>query len=103
MSDKTEKRLSFKTPDWKKAADARRTRGLIGTELLSLFEVYDDTPIAVHLVNIIRSKGKVVSHKDDGTPVYRDPYNIKDAELLKEIESYKNEIQKLKIDDEDDD
>ena len=85
MSDKS----NTPTAEWRSNANKRRTRGLICTELLELFEIYDDMTVAAHLVNILRSKGRVVGFNTDGTPKYRDPYHIKDEELLKDLESYK--------------
>lgn len=88
--------------DWRSTANKRRTRGIIGSELVALFEVHDDIPIAQHLVNIMRSKGKIVGTKPDGTPIYRDFYSIKDEEFLKELEGYKEDIQKIKTEEEED-
>ena len=88
MSEKSRTTL----PGWKGAANKRRIRGLIGTELLQIFEIYDDTPVAAHLVNILRSKGQIVKTKPDGTPVFRDPYHLKDEETLKDIEVYRAEL-----------
>lgn len=86
MSEKSRTTL----PGWRSTADKRRTRGLIGNELLQIFEIYDDTEVAAHLVNILRSKGKIIAYKEDGvTPVYRDAYYMKDTETLKEIEVYR--------------
>jgi hypothetical protein len=100
MSEKSQTTL----PGWRGTANKRRTRGLIGNELLQIFEIYDDTEVAVHLVNILRSKGKIISYKEDGvTPVYRDPYYMKDAETLKEIEVYRAELDSKIADPEDKD
>lgn len=79
-------------PGWRGTANKRRTRSLIGNELLQIFEIYDDISIPVHLVNILRSKGKIIGKKPDGTPIYRDPYHISDEEILKDIEVYRVEL-----------
>ena len=92
---------NVKLKDYQKIADERRTRQLINNGLLSLFEVYDEIPVAVHLVNILRSKGKIVDHKEDGTPVYRDPYTLTDAQFLKDLEAYEIDLRKTKTEDED--
>lgn len=89
-----------KTNEWKSAANARKIRQLISNELLSLFEIHDDVPVAEHLVNITRSKGKVVGQKPDGSPIYRDPYTIKDEDFLKELESYSEDLKKSKLGEE---
>lgn len=89
-----------KTNEWKTAANARRIRQLISNELLSLFEIHDDVPVAVHLVNITRSKGKIVDHKPDGTPIYRDPYTMRDEDFLKELESYSEDLKRSKLEEE---
>lgn len=104
-------------PAWKGSANKRRTRGLIGTELLQIFEIYDDTSVAAHLVNILRSKGNVTGYKpekhkvagEDGkdkwvtiqVPVYKDPYYNKDEETLKDIETYRAKLDESIIDQED--
>lgn len=85
-------KLKTTSREWKDTANKRRTRGLISTELVEIFEIYDDTPVAVHLVSIFRSKGKVMGHKADGSTVYRDPYYMKDEEVLKDIENYRAEL-----------
>ncbi len=51
---------------WKKSANTKRTRSLIGSGLLALFEIHDDIPVAQHLVSIMRSKGKQIGTKPDG-------------------------------------
>jgi len=81
-----------------KNKDRRRTRSLFITELSSIIEVHDDETIAMHLINILRSKGKIVGSNPDGTPIYRDPFFITDAELLKDTENYSQ--QKNSIDEE---
>jgi hypothetical protein len=86
-----------KPNEWKAAANARKIRQLISNELLSLFEVHDDVPVAQHLVAITRSKGKIVGHKPDGTPIYRDPFTIKDEDFLKELESYSEDLKRSKL------
>lgn len=92
--------MPTKTTEWKSAANARRVRQLISNELLALFETHDDIPVAQHLVNITRSKGKVVDHKPDGSPIYRDPFTIRDEDFLKELESYSEELNKTKLGEE---
>ena len=87
--------------DWRSTASKRRTRGIIGNELVALFEVHDDIPIAQHLVGIMRSKGKTIGTNADGTPKYRDFYSIKDEEFLKDLEAYKEDIQKIKTEEDD--
>ena len=79
-------------PGWRGTANKRRTRGLVGNELIQIFEIYDDTPIAMHIMSIMRSRGKPVGFKADGvTPIFRDPYYMSDEELLKEVELYREE------------
>lgn len=93
-------KLKTTSREWQNTANKRRVRGLIGTELLQIFEIYDDTPVAVHLVSIFRSKGKVMGHRADGSTVYRDPYYMSDTEVLKEIESYRAELDSKIIENE---
>ena len=89
-----------KSEDWRATANRKRTRGLIANELIALFEVYDDLTIPQHLVNIMRSKGKVVAISPvDGTPKYRDAYYTKESDFLKDIEAYREELQKMKTED----
>ncbi len=78
--------------DWKSNASRRTTRTCVSRTLLDIFELYDDRPIAVHLVSILRSKGTVVGKNKDGTVKYRDPYFITDAEILKILENYREEL-----------
>jgi hypothetical protein len=86
--------------DWRSAAKTKRVRGLIATRLNQLFETYNDTAIAVHLINILRSKGKIEGSNLDGTPKYRDPYHLKDEELLKDLENYEIELEEKLTEDE---
>ncbi len=104
MSEK----LKTSSKEWKSVANKRRTRGLIGTELLQIFEIYDDISVARHLSTLMRSRGKVIAYKEekyrriheDGTvttgsiqvPVYKDFHHLGDEESLKEIESYRLEL-----------
>jgi hypothetical protein len=44
------------------------------------------------MVNILRSKGTVTGTTSSGDPKYRDPYFISDEEILKIMESYKEEL-----------
>jgi len=78
--------------DWKSSQNKRRISSLISTTLLQIFEVYDDKTVANHLINILRSRGTVTALNKDGTPKYRDPYFIKDEEILKIMENYKEEL-----------
>lgn len=78
--------------DWKSNAKDRRIRSMAATTLLKIFELYDDQSIAMHLVNILRSRGAVEKKLPDGTVKYRDPYYIKDEDILKIMENYKEEL-----------
>lgn len=78
--------------DWKSNAKKKRERGLIETTWAQIISLYDDRPVAVHMVNILRSKGSVVGKKPDGSPIYRDPYYLTDEEVLKIMEGYKEEL-----------
>ena len=78
--------------DSKANATKRRTRSLIGTTFVQIVEIYDDYSAAVHMVNLLRSKGNVVGVDKNGTPKYRDPYFIKDEEMLKIMENYREEL-----------
>lgn len=89
------------TPGWREMANKKRIRSIIGNEIVGLIEVYNNMPVAQLLVSIIRSRGKVQGYKPDGTKIYRDPYSLTDAELLKELEACKEELQKLNTEDED--
>lgn len=99
----------IETPtDWKSNASKRRTRSLIETTWAQIISLYDDKPVAVHMVNVIRSKGQIVRYKEeeiivrdkDGkgkviktkVPIYKDPYYIDDSELLKLMEIYREEL-----------
>lgn len=79
--------------DWRSAAKTKRIRGLIATRLNQLFETYNDTPIAIHLSNITRSKGRIEGKSADGSPKFRDPYFVKDEEFLKDLENYEIELE----------
>lgn len=86
-------KLNVSKKEWQSSANKRRTRGLAGNELIQIFEIYDDIPIAAHLATLMRSRGKIVSFKEDGiTPVYKDKYHLKDEEMLKDIETYRAEL-----------
>jgi hypothetical protein len=78
--------------DWKANAKKRRIRSLIGITWCQILEIYDDTPAAVHMVNIMRSKGEIVGTKSDGSPRYRDPYYNSDEVTLKIMENYREEL-----------
>ena len=84
---------------WKKNANIRRTRGLIETELLQLFEIHHDLPVAAHLVNILRSKGNIVGKRADGSPIFRDPYYMEDEQFLKELENYREQQDRKVMED----
>lgn len=85
--------LEVKSSDgWKINAHKRRTRALIETTWAQIISLYDDKSVAIHMVNILRSKGAIVSRKPDGSPVYRDPYFITDVEILKIMEVYREEL-----------
>lgn len=99
MIDKTKS-----SDEWRVSAKNKRIRGLVATELLQLFETHNDTTVAVHLINILRSKGRiedrVAGSKPDGAPKYRDPYFLKDEEFLKDLQNYRTELEKVTDDDE---
>ena len=76
----------------KSNAKNRRIRSLAATTLLKIFELYDDQSIAMHLVNILRSRGAIEKKNPDGTVKYRDPYYLKDEDILKIMENYKEEL-----------
>jgi len=78
--------------DWKSNAKKRRIRQLTVATWLQVLELYPDRPVAVHMVNVLRSKGTVVGKKPDGSPKYRDPYYITDEDILKILEGYKEEL-----------
>ena len=78
--------------DSKTNAAKRRTRSLIGTTFVQIVEIYDDSSAAVHMVNILRSKGTVTGVDKNGNPKYRDPYFIRDEEMLKIMENYREEL-----------
>lgn len=78
--------------DWKSNANRRRVRSIAGQTLIQIFEVYDDRAIFAHLVNILRSRGIITGHNKDGSPIFRDPYFIKDDEGLKIIETYREDL-----------
>ena len=82
--------------DWRSTANKRRTRSIIGNEIVAMIEVYNDIPVAQLFVTIMRSKGKIQGNKPNGDPIYRDPYKIHDEEFLKELEATKEDLQKLK-------
>lgn len=81
-----------KLTDWRSNAKKRRIRSLIAQQLLQIFEIYEDRGTAAHMVNILRSKGKVVGFNKDGSAKYRDPYYMQDEETLKLIENYREEL-----------
>ena len=86
-------KLEVKSSDgWRINASKRRTRALIETTWAQIISLYDDKPVAVHMVNIMRSKGAVVGKRADGSPIYRDPYYMSDEETLKIMESYREEL-----------
>lgn len=78
--------------DWRSNANKRRTRTLIEATWSQIISLYDDKPVAVHMVNILRSKGTVVGKRADGSPIYRDPYYLDDSETLKIMEAYREEL-----------
>lgn len=78
--------------DWRTNANKRRTRSLIVTTFTQILELYPDKPAAVHMVNLLRSKGVVSGENKDGSPKYRDPYFIDDPEMLKLMETYREEL-----------
>lgn len=83
----------IETPtDWRSNANKRRTRTLIETTWSQIISLYDDKPVAVHMVNILRSRGAVVGKRSDGSPIYRDPYFLDDSEILKIMEAYREEL-----------
>ena len=85
--------MEIKNPtDWKFNAKKRRIRQLVNTTWLQILELYPDRSAAVHMVNILRSKGTVTGTTSSGDPKYRDHYFISDEEILKIMESYKEEL-----------
>jgi len=78
--------------EWQVNAKKRRIKSLIGVTWCQILEIYDDTPAAVHTVNIMRSRGEVVGTKTDGTPKYKDFYYTGDEEYLKRMENYREEL-----------
>lgn len=84
--------MSPRSTDWKTNANKRRTRSIAGQTLIQIFEIYDDKSLAAHLISLIRSKGVVVGQNKDGSPKYRDFYYLKDEEVLKILESYREEL-----------
>ena len=78
--------------DWRQNAKKRRIRSLIGITWSQILEIYDDTPAAIHTVNIMRSRGEVVGKKPDGSPRFKDPYYMDDEEYLKRMENYREEL-----------
>lgn len=90
-----------KDQEWKITANKKRTRSLISNGLTALFEVHSEVAIAQHLVSIMRSKGKVVGKKPDGTPIYRDFYSIDDQEFLKDMEAYTADLERIKTGEDD--
>jgi hypothetical protein len=83
--------------NWKANAKKHRVRSLIVTEMSHLLEIYNDTASAVHLINIIRSKGEVEGKNPDGTVKYKDPYFLTDEDLLKRIENYREELDRAAL------
>lgn len=100
MSEKTTVPPNEIKNDWQSNSKRRKTRGIIATELIQLFEVHDDLPVAAHFINIVRSKGVIVGRRTDGSPIYRDPYYIEDAVFLKELENYREYLDNKPIEDE---
>lgn len=78
--------------DWKANATKKRIKQLLITTWVQIIELYPETPYAVHTVNLMRSRGNVVGKNKDGTPKYRDPYFLKDEDMLKIMESYREEL-----------
>lgn len=96
MSDK-----QSTTDDWRSSAKNKRTRSLIASQLLQLFEIHNDTSVAVHLLHILRSRGASYTEDSNGIPKRRDLFHIKDEEFLKDLENYKAELEeKITEDDE---
>jgi hypothetical protein len=86
-------KLEVKSSDgWRINADKRRTNALIDTTWAQIRALYDHIPVAVHMVNIVRSKGVIVGKKADGSPIYRDPYFMTNEETLKIMEAYREEL-----------
>ncbi len=79
-------------PEWKINSKNKRTRQIIVNTWIQILELYPERGAAVHMVNVLRSKGTTDGVKPDGTPKYRDPYFIKDEELVKILESYRDEL-----------
>jgi len=90
--------IAKNSTDWRSNAKKHRIRQLIVTTWLQILELYPDKPMAVHMVNILRSRGTVTGTNSDGTPKYRDPYFITDEEALKILESYKEELDQDALD-----
>jgi len=78
--------------DYKTEAGKKRTRQLIVQNWIQILELYPERSVAVHMMNTLRSKGIVAGVKTDGSPKYRDPYFIKDEEMVKILENYRDEL-----------
>lgn len=86
-------KLEVKSSDgWRINANKRRTKALLDTTWSQIITLYDHIPVAVHMVNIMRSKGAIVGKRADGSPIYRDPYYMSDEETLKIMEAYREEL-----------
>ncbi len=93
---------------WRINAGKRRTRSLIETSWAQIISLYDDKPVAVHMVNILRSRGAIAGYREESSiikdalgnekiakikvPIYKDPYYMSDEEVLKIMESYREEL-----------
>ena len=84
--------------DWKSNAKKKRTRQLIVNTWVQILELYPERGAAVHMVNVLRSKGTITGTKPDGSPKYRDPYFITDEEMVKILEVYRDELDKEALD-----
>ena len=58
-----------------------RNKQLILKELLEVIELWNEIPVSQHLATILRP--------------YKDVYTWSDEQLLKKIERYRNELEKL--------
>jgi len=84
--------------DWKINAKKKRTRQLIVNTWVQILELYPERAAAIHMVNVMRSKGNVTGTKPDGSPKYRDPYFITDEEMVKILENYRDELDREALD-----
>lgn len=94
--------------DWRRNAEKRRIKALLDATWSEIVTIYDDRSWAAHMVNILRSKGISGGFREEDrvyydekgekkvakvkVPIYRDPYYLGDPELLKIMETYREEL-----------